>query len=503
MENLEKPTQDPEREWQERREREYREALEATESLYQMSLSDGQDETKIKQLCRTIGPYGPFQDHLVDQEGDQWKIQPQFFDTLPILNKMAVIYENFDTRSQASGKFFSSSEVRDLSNNARFVLQHGLLGVNEGTLGQLDEVKTKDFFESLKLILTSDFDFGIEEAVNFLNRHKDLFVKLSEDKQLPDIKNQAESLQKFLKTKEFERALVNAIQNGINARKSPRKLKAEIGYCKNLLEEVLTKYGFDPDEILGVWQGSHTQYGPEPQIQRNMSKVFHLEEQGEGIARFLYEEFGIRNFERYPESILIAQYDEFEDVEKPYGVMLEATSDYNGAFSSWSQNEIWEKLFEQIRERYAFRIAEAKSKQEIARKLIRLDRKYGEHNKIAFAFIGGHGDKDQILFGGPERRNSLFLEDLTGRGVGRTGEFFESHPTIVLVSCSTGAESGIGQELSKVLGAKIIAPSVPVNLKNIEAILTSEGIDFKVEYDTKDQSQDIGKVYSLGEKIEN
>ena len=503
MESIEKPIQDPDREWQERREREYREALEAAESLYQMSLSDDQDEAKIKKLFDTIGPYGPFQDHLVNKEGEQWKVQPQFFDTLPILNKMARIYENFSTRSQAAGKIFLNSDTRHLSNDARFVLHHGLKGVSEETLGQLDEAKTKDFFESLKLILTSDFDFGIEEAIAFLNQHKDLFAKLSEDKQLPDIQNQAEGLQNFLKTREFERALNGAVQESVNNRRQRNRQRAKIEHCEDLLKAILAKYGFDPDEILEIWSGSYTEHSPQPQIDRNMSKVFDMEDKREGIARLLYKEFGIRNFERYPESILIRQFDEFEDLEKPYGTMIQATHDWNGAFSAWSQMDVWEKMFEQIKEQYAFRIVEVKSKSEVARRLIGLNRKYGENQKISFAFIGGHGSENSILLGGPHRRNMLLSEDLAGRGVQRTGNFFKPHPTIVLVSCSTGAEGGIGQELSKALDVKIIAPSVPTNLKNIDAILTSEGIDFKVEYETKDQSQDIGKVYSAGEKIDN
>jgi len=503
MEDQEKPFQDPdpEREWLERREQEHRKSLEAAELLYQMSLNGEYDEDKIKQLCKTIS-WGHLHEHLVGKEDEYslgWKATPDFFDTLPVLNKIARIYENFRAGEQS----FFNRDLRDLSNDARFMLYHGLLAVDQEALAQFDEQKTKDFFESLKLILTSEYDYAIEEAVNFLNKHKDLFIQLSETKQLSDIQNKAEELQNFLKTREFERALVNAVQEGINARRRPGKQKVEIEYCEGLLRKVLIKYGFNPDEILDVWNGSYTEHSPQPQIRSNMDKVFNMEDKREGIARLLYREFGIRNFERYPESILIAQFDEFEYTDKPYGVMIQATHDWNGAFGVWSNMEIWEKLFKKIKERYAFRVVEARSKLEVARRLIRLKKKYGGHNQISFAFIGGHGSKDSITFGGPHRRNMLLLEDLAGRGVQRTGGFFEPHPTIVLVSCSTGAEGGIGQKLSKTLGAKVIAPSVSTSLKSIEAILTDEGIDFKVEYKTEYQGQDIGKVYSAGENIEN
>lgn len=393
MENQEKSSHDSEKAWQERKEREYQEAVAATESLYQMSLSEDQDEARIKQYCDAIWRhFGSFQDGLIEKE------RGQFFETLPILNKVARVYENF-----GSGENYSiRSKVRELSSEARYVLSQGFQHADEETLAQLDGPKAQDFFESLKLLITSEYDFAIEKSVNFLQRHKNLFERLSEEKQQPELLQKAEELEAFLTTREFEEALVDAIQRGIEARKSPRKMKADIAYCRDLLKEVLGRYGFDPEEIISVWQSSHTAHGgPEPQIRRNMDKVFRLEDQREGIARFLYKEFGIRNFERYPESILLAQYDEFEDVEKPYGVLLEATSDYNGAFSAWHQTEIWEKLFEHIKEEYAFRIAEAKSKRDIARQLIRLKRKYGDHHKISFAFIGGHGNEDSIVFGGP------------------------------------------------------------------------------------------------------
>jgi hypothetical protein len=501
MENQEKLAQDREQAWLERKELDYRAAVEAAESLYQLSENRDRDEAKIGNCCDAInGQFGSFQGKLLEQE------RKEFFATLPVLNKLAKVYENFS--SDESGEYVHvPPEVREVSRKARFVLSQGFLDIDENTLVQLDvdEAKAEHLFESLKLLLTSEYDFAIENAVHFLQTHKSFFGRLGEEKQAPGIMHRAEELENFLSTREFERALIGAIQQGIEARKSPRQMRADIPYGRDLLKAVLQKYGFDPEEILGTWQGSYTTYGPEPQIRRNMDKVFSLEDQRQGISRFLYKEFGIRNFERYPESLVVAEYDEFEGGENPYGILLEATHDWNGAFSAWSQGEILERLFEQIGERYALRIAEAKSKQDIARLLIRLKRKYGDHHKISFAFIGGHGSESSILFGGPYRRNTLFLEDLTGKGVARTGDFFEPHPTIVLVSCSTGAEGGIGQELSRVLGAKVIAPQVPTNLKNINAALTEDGIDFDIEYDktpTAGSDQESAGVYSRGEKAE-
>ncbi len=514
MDDEERHSQDPDREWQEQKERQYQAALQAAESLYQLSLTDNPDEAKIKEYYKAITPLGPFQDRLVSQGMGTWdvegqryiqaplKIQPQFFETLPVLNKLAAVHTNIRARS----KYLFSREAKDISSSARYTLFHGLSGVTEETLGQLDPEKTKDFFESLKMILTSDNDYGVEEVINFLSRHRELFARLSQEKQLPDIQARAEELESFQKTREFEIVLVRAVQDGINNRRQVKsRSKAEIKYLEPQLREVIAKYGLDPDEIIDTWNGSYNEYGPQPQIDRNMEIVFDMEDQRPGITRVLYKEFGIRNFDRYPEAMLIAQYDEFDNTDKPYGVILQATHDWNGAFTSYDHLGTWAKLYEQIKDDYAFRVVEAKSKLEVAKRLITLDRKYGAQHKLAFAFIGGHGSKDSIMFGGQHRRNMLLLEDLAGKGVQRTGGFFEEHPTIVLASCSTGAEGGIGQELSRRLGAKVIAPAVPASFKSVEAIITEDGIDFKVEYGTKagQNQEDVDRVYTLGKPEAN
>ncbi len=502
--------QDPKKEMQERREQEYKKSVQLAEELYRLSLTTNADKERMEALCEAIGPLGPFEDHLVEGGYGAWKdghyteaenkAAPQFFETLPILNRMAQLHENFCTHNQ----FFFNAEVMQVSSSARSTLARMMKVANEETLKQLDQTKIEDFFRSLRLILTGDSDSAIELVINFLNQYDNCIAELSRVKELPEMQRHAQDLRDFLKTREFERILVSAVQAGISNRKYvTNKPKVEIRHLEKQLKEMLTKYGFDPDEILDVWNGSDTEYGPEPQIRSNMNTVFALEDQRPGIARLLYEEFGIRNFERYPESMLIAQFDEANDIEKPYGVRIQATHDWNGAFGrgfGTSGNKHWETLFQKIQDRYAFRIVEVKSRIEIARKLIELNRKYGERQKIAFAFIGGHGTKDYITLGGGRRHTMLHREDLMGQGAQRAGSFFDSHPTIVLDSCSTGTEGGIGQELSRVFGAKIIAPDFrSYGFKNIEPILSDEGIDFNVEYNTKGPKEVIGKVYSEGD----
>lgn len=492
------PSPAPKENPEEQKQQEYREAVKAAELIWEVSLRRPMEGQTLSDYENAFSSHlAHLEDRLTSDEGDH------FFEVLPTLNKLSRIHENvYD--SPGLKRIFEYALKEMVSNEAIEALYRGMKVINEKTLTLLDPDKIKDLFESIKLLLTCDRDHIIQEAVDFLERNEELLKKISEDKQLPEIENELAKLRDFLQTKDFDKVVTNAIAESPKVHRDDEQRKEQKPY-ESLLRKMLSKYGFDPDDILGVWceQKTDSRWPQiESMVKQNMEKVFEIEGEREGIAKLLYKEFGIRNFERYPKAILIAQYDEFDNLEKPYGVLIEATHDWNGAFSAWSKKGVWDEMFEQIKDQYALRIAEARSKQEVARRLIKLNQKYGAHHKISFAFIGGHGSKNSIEFGGMSRRNILFSEDLTGRGAHKVSNFFEPHPTIVLVSCSTGVEGGIGQELSKTLGAKVIAPSVPTNLEDIDAILSDDGIDFKVEYG-KQGGGDIREVYSSGERKEN
>ncbi len=98
--------------------------------------------------------------------------------------------------------------------------------------------------------------------------------------------------------------------------------------------------------------------------------------------------------------------------------------------------------------------------------------------------LGGHGTERSIAFGGSNERHTLRIEDLLGRGVRKTGGFFEDEPTIILTSCSTGADAGIAQRLSRTFGAKVIAPKIPTNVKAYHATRRQgeKKFNFSAEY---------------------
>lgn len=281
---------------------------------------------------------------------------------------------------------------------------------------------------------------------------------------------------------------------------------SESGDAKQKGQDVLGKvfegYGLDAKDLFEWWEETQQEgkiLGRSQQeiIETNFQAIHELEVQRPGITRVLNREFGIRNFARYPIDLLINQYDQIDNVDLPYGIVIFPKGDHNGAFYEFEDK--LKQISEQLDGKYTIRVSEAASKFEIAKALIRFNRRYGQHHKISFAIIGGHGSKDSIKFGESFFGDELDVEDLKGRGVQRTSEFFEANPTIILNSCSTGVEGGIGQKLSEAIGATVIAPERLTGRASINVKLENGRLNFEVDYpiNASKEVYDKGKLSKL------
>lgn len=261
-------------------------------------------------------------------------------------------------------------------------------------------------------------------------------------------------------------------------------------------EARLKKYGLDFNDLKTAWEDGN------PRIlfwaiESNMKTITELEQKRPGITRVLGKEFGIKYFARYTDALLIAQYDERNLADRPYGIILYPRHDWNGAFQM--DTRLLAMLYLKLKDKMRMRIIECESKYEIARALIALHKKYGEHHKISFALMGGHGAEKDIQFG--ERhdpRGHLALTDLTGPGAQRIKKFFEPEPTIILNACSTGRRGGIAQGLSKIMGAQVIGPEVPTYIDSIEPTFDGNKVHFSVQYG----KEKIERSYVEGREIE-
>jgi hypothetical protein len=205
-----------------------------------------------------------------------------------------------------------------------------------------------------------------------------------------------------------------------------------------------------------------------------------LEEEMPGSVRRLVKDYGIKELYRYPEEVLLKQLED-EAVDQPYGVVMFARGDHNDAFDM--QRLALTDLFEDTKGHHAIKIFEVDSSFQAARHFIRLGDRYT--HKISFAVIGGHGSPQSISY---TEFQQLGSRHFNSPGHKRVSDFFESTPTVVLVSCSTGAQGGIAEKLSDTFNATVIAPTVNTNLDKLHVRYEGERPIFEVKYTREGQA---------------
>lgn len=274
------------------------------------------------------------------------------------------------------------------------------------------------------------------------------------------------------------------------------KMEVHLAAAK-MIRGYIGKIGMPVGQITDAWRRSDSSYGKA--IDRNINRLKILEQARPGIAKTLFEQFGIMDFGRYPAALLLDQFDHREE-DVPYGVIIYPRDDYSGAF--YHDEDIFGDLKRSLEGKYHLRVIEADGKYSLARRLISLNNRYGDKNKISFGIIGGHGTKDSIAFGSkregtPDKsRGHLLPDDLLHPGAQRSKEFFEKGCTLVLVSCSTGENEGIGQKLSEVFGCEVIAPDKPTGISSIRAKVENHHLKLEANYYDLDST----RFYSAGKE---
>jgi len=245
----------------------------------------------------------------------------------------------------------------------------------------------------------------------------------------------------------------------------------------------LQKFGFKPEEVDNVieyWDKSFAD------ATENILIMRAVEYAVPGGAKILHDEFGIKEFRRYPAELLISQLKE-RNIDQPYGIILLPRADHNGSFDN--DVKIYKKLYQETRGHHGIRVTEAGTRFEIGRRLLGLDKKYGAKNKIDFAIIGGHGEEDKINFG-----QGLDMIHFEGKGIKRTREFFSKEPSIILFSCSTGAIGGLAEKIRDTFeSTTIIAPDQPTGVADLDVVYTGNHPTFEVEYKEAEAKKFIPK----------
>lgn len=347
----------------------------------------------------------------------------------------AEIEENYDM-TRLNGNLDIVAE--GLGRNLSYFQEPGLIKISQRLLDNYFDYETTEQPEQYKLIFNA-----LKDRINRGNADGSKFEKCAN--------------------------IVNGLKKGDGSRQAG----------SDLMRVFLGENGFSAD-LVSSW--IRADLDPR-QIEENLLSVETLEKERPGIVNALNSEFGITLFGFYSKDVLVDQFDNRDNLETPYGIYLSARADGSGVFQT--TREPIEKLAGEIKGKSHLRIVEAGSRLEVAKSLVRLDRKYGSSNKIQFAVITGHGQKEDIQFGPRWRKGSLLtIQDLQGEGTKRSGEFFVDHPTIILVSCSTGQEGGIAQEISEKLGADVIAPDSLARIRSIDVDFASGEPKFDASYFT-------------------
>lgn len=269
-----------------------------------------------------------------------------------------------------------------------------------------------------------------------------------------------ERLQKILDSNPSKMAIVEVVKYAVMYNWNQEKVK-------NLFDQIGRKYGWNMDVFFKSWKNNSSNQDPigfREDVVKNLSEMIWAERDAPGSTRYLHEECGITNFRRYPREMLIEQYNKREDADTPYGVICYPQSDHNGAFGNRSYE--WQYLTESIDRLKSdghpvnIRFVEIENKRELFKNLARLDRRYGDKQKISFMLLGGHGTPNSIQLGPDEdESHKIRVEDIERISSEKLASYFKPDFTLMLESCSTGKNGGIAQKISQALQCTVTAPS--------------------------------------------
>lgn len=267
------------------------------------------------------------------------------------------------------------------------------------------------------------------------------------------------------------------------------------------LEKLISqKYRFSDSEsadLITAWIASADK---DKQISASLTKsnikaMGELESWEPGSVLCLSQKFGISCFARYPVKMLVEQYRFREDKESPYGLVIYPYGD-NSIF--YQDKDVLDKFFGQLQtinqpenKHYRVRIYEAKNLFYAGQDLLRAFNDYG---RVHFALVGGHGSPEEVWFGHGESLSKNNIQ--TGKGVQRFAKYFIPDNTIVLLSCSTGKEGGVAEELSKYSKGKVIAPNNDTVVFEISVKPEGGKLSFGMQYraGTKMMVYESGKL---------
>lgn len=223
--------------------------------------------------------------------------------------------------------------------------------------------------------------------------------------------------------------------------------------------QTLAKIGLDPDTFLAASAVSGPEAEASERLAANAGAALSVAVERPGAVQVLSREFGIQAYARYPKKVLVRQFDNVDNTQEPYGILMYPRSDTTGAFYRPMNGTVFSDFSDDLtRAGCQLRVCEAASKTETARRLISVDQRYGSQQKISFAVIGGHGntgilDQGRALHG---EKGTFTPDDVMSAGTTQAMQrFFVEQPIFVFDSCLVGSDDGIGQIFAEEHNAEV------------------------------------------------
>ncbi|EKD76622.1 MAG: hypothetical protein ACD_43C00040G0001 [uncultured bacterium] len=266
------------------------------------------------------------------------------------------------------------------------------------------------------------------------------------------------------------------------------------GYTENNIEQIqrraevvrpiilqwLQHYTTEDVTVLNAWIDSASN------STELLRSVRYLEKARPGSVDFLVKKYGVMNFARYPERVLLKQFDQRADIATPYGLVISARADHNGALLN-SRNGI-AHLDEQLEGWCNINVIEAASKNELARRLLQIRERYSPTDRKAeFALIEAHSNEGVLVLGRKRQgANGLItIEELSkafGMQRGRK-EFFVDDATLIFSACRIGRAGGFAEKVAKDFHINTIGPDFETSAEDITVQALPNGHnEFSVRY---------------------
>jgi len=224
-------------------------------------------------------------------------------------------------------------------------------------------------------------------------------------------------------------------------------------------------------------------------IKKNLLCIKRIEAKHSTICKYLYENYGIKNFGRFSQETWLDQYEEREK-SKPFGLVVVSRDDWNASSYSEGACRAYDNLRIHIHPSHSLKIIEAQSLPELAKLLVSLERKYKKSPE--FVVWSGHGGGEEFFLGPAKYRKEnykFFIERDDFKGVAGKRmqpylDLFSPHTVQILDSCSSDKEENLPSVAANVTGNIFIYPKGKTQVKDFGVTRDSGGnLSFNVQYD--------------------